>query len=133
MTPAGDLGSFVEQRLAQIHGKTYPKSIAFYCGSSSGDTPGTYSLNGKAIRFMATVGVEDKWPTSYLVGVSVVGDGHTLKTFSVGVPEPRKISVNVTNVELLQLECDYALDTSDNTPGFNVEVAWGNARVTEGG
>jgi hypothetical protein len=79
---------------------------------------------------MATVGVEDKWPTNYLVGISVVGDGHTLKTFSVSVLKPQTISVNVTNVQLLQLECNYAVDTS-NGATYNVEAAWGDARVTE--
>jgi NPCBM/NEW2 domain len=136
MTPAGDLGFSVEQRPALIYGNTYPKSIAFTCGNPSpGETPGTYSLNRKATRFMATVGVEAKWPTSYLVGVSVVGDGRTLRAFSVGVLKPKKISVNVTNVTLLQLECSFAVDTSssDSTGGYVAEVSWGNARVAEGG
>jgi hypothetical protein len=84
---------------------------------------------------MATVGVEAKWPASYLVGVSIVGDGHTLKVFSVSVLKPKKINVDVTNIVLLQLECSYAIDTSssDNTGGYVAGVAWGNARLTEGG
>jgi hypothetical protein len=130
MAPGGDLSNTVTTGLVQIYGHTYPKSIDFYCGTSPGDTPGTYNLNGTATKFMATVGLEDKWPTTYVVGMSVVGDGRTLKTFSVSVLKPRKISVDVTNVQILQLECSDAVDTSDGVT-YPADVAWGNARVVE--
>jgi hypothetical protein len=128
MTPAGDMGQFVEQRLVQIHGSVYSKSVAFYCGNR--DSPGVFSLNGTASRFTAMVGLEDKWPSDYLVSVSIVGDGHTLKTFSVSVLKPQKININVTGVYRLELDCSFAVDSS-GTGGWNVEVAWGDARLAE--
>ena len=133
MAPSGDLAQFVTSGLVQFHGRTYPKSINFMCGDQSSDTPGTYSLNGSATTFVATVGVENNWPTSYLVGGSVVGDGRTLKTFTVSVLKPETIRVNVTNVQLLQLECSYAVDTASNGDTFNVQLDWGDAHVTERG
>ena len=132
MTPSGDLGMFVTPGLVQIHGKTYPKSITFMCGTTPSDTPGTYSLNGTATRFKATIGVQDNWPTSYLIGGSIMGDGHTLRKFSVSVLKPETINVNVTGVQLLQLECDYAMDTSDGVT-YTAQIAWGDANVTERG
>jgi hypothetical protein len=131
MTPAGDLGQFVTQGPVVIHGTTYPNSIAFEA-SSPGDTPGTFSLNGTATIVQATVGVKDNWPSDYVVGVSVVGDGHTLKTLSVSVLKPQTININVTGVYRLELDVSFAVDAS-GTGGWNVEVAWGDARVVERG
>jgi hypothetical protein len=128
MTPGGDLGSAVTAGPALIYGHAYPDSIGFMCGNTSSDTPGTYNLNGHAKEFLATVGVPDNWPTNYLVGGSVIGDGRTLATFSVSVLKPETIKVNVSNVEVLQLECGYALDTSDNLT-YNVGIDWGDARL----
>ncbi|HJY80608.1 MAG TPA: NPCBM/NEW2 domain-containing protein [Candidatus Binatia bacterium] len=132
MTPGGALSDLVTTGLVQIFGRTYPKSIEFTCGTDPGDTPGNYSLNGAATKFKGTVGLEDKWSTTYIVGMSVVGDGRTLKTFKVSVLRPRTISVNVTNVQILQLECSDAVDTSSQIGAtYPAAVAWGNARVVE--
>jgi hypothetical protein len=132
MTPAGDLGFSVTAGPAVIYGHTYPNSVGFMCGSSSSDTPGTYNLNGRATEFRTTVGVPDNWPTNYVVGGSVIGDGHTLATFSVSVLKPEMIKVNVSHVEILQLQCSYALDTSDNET-YAVGIDFGDARLIEHG
>ena len=36
-----------------------------------------------------------KWPSHYVAGVSLVGDGRTLRTFSVSVLKPKTVDVNV--------------------------------------
>jgi len=132
LTPAGDLGFSVTPGPAVIYGHTYPNSVGFMCGSSSSDTPGTYKLNGQATEFRTTVGVPDNWPTNYVVGGSVIGDGHTLATFSVSVLKPKAININVSHVEILQLQCSYALDTSDNGT-YAVGIDFGDARLIEHG
>jgi hypothetical protein len=132
MTPSGDLGQFVTPGVVKIFGSTYPKSISFYCGTTGDDSPGTYALDQSATRFESAVGVEANWPTDYTVGVSVVGDGRTLQTFSVSVLKPTTVNIDVVGVHLLQLECTFAVDAS-GTGGWNVAVAWGNARVMESG
>lgn len=132
MTPAGDLGSSVRVGSAVIYGHTYPNSIGFMCGISSSDTPGTYNLNGHATEFRTTVGVPNNWPTNYVVGGSVIGDGRTLATFSVSVLKPETIKVNVSHVEILQLQCSHALDTSDNAT-YAVGIDFGDARLLEYG
>jgi hypothetical protein len=133
MTPAGDLGQFVTDGLVRIHGTIYPKSVSSNCGFYSGDdSPETYSLNGTATRFQAVVGVEDSWPSDYIVGASVVGDGRTLKVFSVSVLKPQSIDISVTGVYRLELNCDWAVDSSGEG-GWNVAVAWGDAHISERG
>jgi NPCBM/NEW2 domain len=133
MTPASSVGELIYPGPVKIAGSIYPNSIQFSC--DNGDLaafPGVYRLKPDARRFEATVGVEAQWPASYIVGVILLGDnGRTLLSFNVSVPKPKTIDVNVAGVHTLTLECF--------TPGFtgagsssNIEVAWGNARVTEG-
>jgi hypothetical protein len=114
-----------------IYGAIYPKSISFYCDDGDLPTfPAVYRLKSNARRFEATVGVEAKWPAHYLAGISVVGDGRTLRSFNVGVLKPKTIDVNVTGVHVLTLEC-FTPGMTSTAEGWNVEVSWGNARVTE--
>src|SRR5260370_4419816 len=130
-TPANDpYGDLVTPGLVKIYGSTYPKSISFYCNSAGDNNYPTYTLDQDARTFKATIGVEAKWPTDYLVGASIVGDGHTLKIFSVSVLKPMSIEIIVVSIHLLQLECSDAVDAS-GTGGWPVTVAWGNARVVE--
>lgn len=131
MTPAGDLGSFVTAGPAVIYGHPYPNSIGFMCGTSD-DTPGTYNLNGYATEFLTALGVPDNWPTNYVIGGSVIGDGRTLATFSVSVLKPETIKVNVSHVEILQLQYGFAVDTSDNVT-YTAGIDFGDARLIERG
>ena len=132
LIPSSNLRELIYPGPVTISGSIYPKSISFYC--DDGDLPafpGAYKLKHNARRFEATVGIETKWPSHYLAGVSLVGDGRTLRTFSVSVLKPKTVDVNVTGVHILTLEC-FSPGMTSAAGGWNVEVAWGNARVTEG-
>jgi NPCBM/NEW2 domain len=132
LTPSSNLGELIYPGPVKIYGSIYPKSISFFC--DDGDLPAfpaVYRLKHNASRFEATVGIEAKWPAHYVVGVSLVGDGRTLQNFSVSVLKPKTVDVNVTGVHSLTLEC-FSPGTTSSAGGWNVEVAWGNARVTEG-
>ena len=79
LTPSSNLGELVYPGPVKIYGSIYPKSVSFYC--DDGDLtafPAVYRLRPHARRFEATVGIGAKWPSHYLAGVSVVGDGRTL-------------------------------------------------------
>jgi NPCBM/NEW2 domain len=131
MRPSSKLRELVYPGPVKIYGSVYPKSISFYC--DDGDLPAfpaVYRLTPNARRFEATVGMEAEWPSSYLAGVSVVGDGRTLLSFGVSVLKPKTVNVNVTGVHILTLEC-FAPGITSAASAANVEVAWGNARVTE--
>jgi hypothetical protein len=132
LTPSSNLGELIYPGPVKIYGSIYPKSISFFC--DDGDLPAfpaVYRLMPDASQFDATVGIEAKWPPHYLAGVSLVGDGRTLLTFSVSVLKPKTVDVNVTGVHSLTLEC-FSPGMTSAAGGWNVEVAWGNARVTEG-
>jgi hypothetical protein len=132
LTPSSNLGELIYPGPVKIYGSIYPKSISFSC--DNGDLPAfpaVYRLKHNARRFEATVGIEAKWPSDYLVGVSLLGDGRTLLAFSVSVLKPKTVDVNVTRVHILTLEC-FTPGITSAASSANVEVAWGNARVTEG-
>jgi hypothetical protein len=132
LTPSSNLGELIYPGPVKIYRSIYPKSISFFC--DDGDLPAfpaVYSLKQNARWFEATVGIEAKWPANYFAGVSLVGDGRTLQTFSVSVLKPKTVDVNVTGVHSLTLEC-FSPGMTSAADGWNVEVAWGNARVTAG-
>jgi hypothetical protein len=132
LTPSSNLSELIYPGPVKIYGSIYPKSISFYC--DDGDLaafPAVYRLKHNARRFEATVGIEAKWPSHYVAGVSLLGDGRTLQTFSVSVLKPKTVDVNVRGVHVLTLEC-FSPGMTSGAGGWNVEVAWGNARVTAG-
>jgi hypothetical protein len=132
LTPSSNLGELIYPGPVKIYGSIYPNSISFSC--DNGDLPAfpaVYRLKHNARRFEATVGVEATWPSDYLMGVSLLGDGRTLLSFSVSVLKPKTVDVNVTGVHILTLEC-FTPGITSAASSANVEVAWGNARVTEG-
>ncbi len=130
LTPSGNLGNLVDPGPVKIDGSIYPKSISFYCNNGDPAATPAYKLRQNARRFKATVGLEAKLPPHFGAGVSLVGDGRTLRTFSVSVLRPKTVNVNVAGVHTLQLEC-FSSGISPSG-GWAVAVAWGNARVTEG-
>jgi hypothetical protein len=133
MTPSSNLRELVYPGPVKIYGSIYPNSISFSC--DNGDLPAfpaVYKLKHNARRFEATVGIEATWPSDYVVGVSLLGDhGRTLRAFSVSVLKPKTIDVTVTGVHILTLEC-FTPGITSAASSANIEVAWGNARVTEG-
>jgi hypothetical protein len=132
LTPSSNLGELIYPGPVKIYGSIYPQSISFYC--DDGDLPAfpaVYRLRHDARRFESTVGIEAKWSSHYVAGVSVVGDGRTLRSFSVSVLKPKTVDVNVTGVHILTLEC-FSPGIVSAASAANIEVAWGNARVTEG-
>lgn len=131
LTPSGGLGEMVEHRPVKISGSIYPKSISFYCNVGDKTAFPAYKLAHNARRFQATIGPEAKLPPHYQAGIVLVGDGHTLRTFSVSVVKPKTVDVNVTGLHTLQLEC-FGSGTTSSAGGWAVAVAWGNARISAG-
>jgi hypothetical protein len=130
LTPSGNLGELVVPGPVKISGSIYPKSISFFCNNGDPAATPAYKLKQNTRRFKATVGLEAKWPPHFGAGVSLVGDGRTLRTFNVSALRPKTVNVKVTGVHILQLECFRS--GSSPSGGWAVAVAWGNARVTEG-
>jgi len=130
LTPSGNLAELVKSGPVKISGSIYPKSISFYCNVGDPTAFPAYRLKQNARRFKATIGLAAKSPPHFQAGVELVGDGRTLRTFSVSALRPKTVDVNVTGVHTLQLEC-FGSGVSP-TAGWAVVVAWGNARVSDG-
>ena len=130
LVPSGKLGELVNPGPVKIDGSIYPKSILFYCNVGDPTAFPAYKLEHNARRFQATIGLGAKFPPHFEAGVILVGDGHTLRTFTVSALRPKTIDVNVTGVHTLQLECFGSGNST--TGGEAVAVAWGNARVSGG-
>jgi NPCBM/NEW2 domain len=129
LAPSGNLGELVNPGPVKIDGSIYPKSILFYCNVGDPTAFPAYKLGHNARRFQATIGLGAKFPPHFEAGVILVGDGHTLRTFTVSALKPRTVDVNVTGIHTLQLECFGSGQSS--TAGWAISVAWGNARVVE--
>lgn len=131
LTPSGNLGNLVTPGPVKIYGSIYPKSISFNCDDGDPSPFPAYKLRQNARRFKATVGLEAKWPPHSVAGVSLVADGHTLRTFTVSVLKPKTVDINIIGVHVFQLEC-FSSGTTSSGSGWNIAVAWGNARFSEG-
>ena len=129
LVPSGKLGELVNPGPVKIDGSIYPKSILFYCNVGDPTAFPAYKLEHNARRFQATIGLGAKFPPHFEAGIILVGDGHTLRTFTVSALRPRTVDVNVIGVHTLQLECFGSGQSS--TAGWAVSVAGGNARVVE--
>ena len=129
LVPSGKLGELVSPGPVKIDGSIYPKSISFYCNVGDPTAFPAYKLKHNARRFQATIGLGTKFPPHFEAGVILVGDGHTLRTFTVSALRPKTVDVNVTGVHTLQLECFGSGQSS--SAGWAISVAWGNARVVE--
>src|SRR6185437_8511596 len=105
LTPSGKLGELVNPGPVKIDGSIYPKSILFSCNVGDPTAFPAYKLEHNARRFQATIGLGTKFPPHFEAGVILVGDGHTLRTFTVSALRPKTVDVNVTGVHTLQLEC----------------------------
>lgn len=125
--PAGDLAGTVSRGPVEISGSTYPKSISFYCNVGDPTAFPAYRLKRNARRFQATIGLAANSPPQFQAALLLVGDGHTLSTVNVSVPQPKTVDLNVRGVHTLQLECFGAGNSA--TGGEAVDVAWGNARI----
>jgi hypothetical protein len=129
LVPSGNLGELVNPGPVKIHGSIYPKSILFYCNVGDPTAFPAYKLEHNVRRFQATIGLGAKFPPNFEAGVILVGDGRTLRTFTVSALKPKTVDVNVTGVHTLQLECFGSGQSS--SAGWAISVAWGNARVVE--
>ena len=129
LVPSGNFGGLVNPGPVKINGSIYPKSISFYCNTGDPTAFPEYKLKHNARRFQATVGFGAKFPPHFEAGIMLLGDGHTLQTFTVSAPRPKTVDVNVTGVHAFQLECFGSGQSS--TAGWAISVAWGNARVVE--
>ena len=127
LVPSGSLGELVSSGRVKIDGSIYPKSILFYCNVGDPTAFPAYKLEHNARRFQATVGLAAKFPPNFAAAVILVGDGHTLQTFTVSALGPKTVDVNVTGLHTLQLECFGSGQSS--SAGWAVSVGWGNARV----
>jgi hypothetical protein len=129
LAPSGHLGELVNSGPVKIDGSIYPKSILFYCNVGDPTAFPAYKLEHNARRFQATIGLGAQFPPHFEAGVILVGDRHTLRTFTVSALRPKTVDVNVTGVHTLQLECFGSGQSS--SAGWAISVAWGNARVVE--
>ena len=129
LVPSGSLGELVSSGRVKIDGSIYPKSILFYCNVGDPTAFPAYTLEHNARRFQATVGLAAKFPPNFAAAVILVGDGHTLQTFTVSALGPKTVDVNVTGLHTLQLECFGSGQSS--SAGWAISVAWGNARIVE--
>jgi hypothetical protein len=129
LVPSGNLGELVNPGPVKIDGSIYPKSILFNCNVGDPTAFPAYKLKHNARRFQATIGLGAKFPPDFEAGVILVGDGHTLRTFTVSGLRPKTVDVNVTGVRTLQLECFGSGQSS--SAGWAISVAWGNARIVE--
>jgi len=130
LTPSGNLAELVKPGAVKISGSIYPKSISLYCNVGDPTAFPAYKLKHNARRFQATIGLAAKLPPHFQAGIVLVGDRHTLRTFSVSVLRQQTVNVNVTGVHTLRLECFGSAVSS--TAGWAVAVAWGNARFSAG-
>lgn len=128
MHPSGKLGELVNSGPVKIGGAIYPKSISFYCNVGDPTAFPSYTLKKDARRFQATVGLGANPPPQFQAGLMVLGDGRTLRTFSVTAPRPKTVAIDVKGVHRLQLECFGSGNSV--TGGEAVAVAWGNARLS---
>lgn len=128
MHPSGKLGELVNSGPVKIGGAIYPKSISFYCNVGDPTAFPAYTLKHGARRFQATVGLGANPPPQFEAGLMVLGDGRTLRMFSVTAPRPKTVAIDVKGVHRLQLECFGSGNSV--TGGEAVAVAWGNARVS---
>ena len=129
LVPSGNLGELVNPGPVKIDGSIYPKSILFYCNVGDPTAFPAYKLEHNARRFQATIGLGAKLPPHFGAYVILVGDGRTLRTFTVSALRPKTVDVNVKGVRTLQLECFGSGQSS--SAGWAISVAWGNARVVE--
>jgi len=130
LKPSGNLGEMVNQGPVKISGSIYPKSISFYCSVGDPTPFPKYALAHGARTFRATLGLPAGSPPQFGAAVMLLGDGRTLRTFSVKAGTPKTVDVSVTGVHTLQLEC-YGSGNS-YTGGEAVGLDWGNARVSDG-
>ena len=129
LTPSGNFGELVTPGPVKISGSIYPKSISFYCNVGDPTAFPEYKLKHNARRFQATIGLGTGAPSQFEAALILVGDGHTLQTFTVSALRPETVDVNVTGVHTLQLECFGSGQSL--SAGWAISVAWGNARVVE--
>ena len=131
LKPSGKLGELVSPGPVTISGSIYPKSISFYCRNGDPAATPEYKLRRNARRFQATIGLGDEASPKLQVSVMLIGDGRTLRTFSVNLLRPKTVDVNVTGIHTLELEC-FGLGMTPRSGGWAVPLAWGNARVSGG-
>jgi hypothetical protein len=127
LAPAGNLGELVNAGPVTIDGSVYPKSIWFYCNVGDPTAFPAYTLQHNARRFQATIGLAAKFPPHFGAAVIIVGDGHTLRTITVGALRPKTVDVNVTGIHTFQLECFGSGQSA--SAGWAISVALGNARI----
>jgi hypothetical protein len=129
LVPSGNFADLVNPGPVKIDGSIYPKSILFYCNTGDPTAFPAYKLEHSARWFQATIGLGANFPPQFEAGVILVGDGRTLRTFTVSAVRPQTVDINVTGVHTLQLECFGSGQSL--SAGWAISVAWGNARVVE--
>jgi hypothetical protein len=128
LKPSGHLAGSITPGPVKIAGSIYPKSISFYCNVGDPTAFPQYTLEQRARRFQATIGLAANSPPQFSAAILLVGDGHTLRTVTVSVPKPKTVDIGVKGVHTLQLECFGAGNSASG--GEAVGLAWGNARIS---
>jgi hypothetical protein len=128
--PSGDLSELVNPGPVRISGSIYPKSLSFYCNVGDPTPFPTYRLKHTDRRFQATIGLAVGSPSQFHGIIRLLGDGRTLRTFSVSARRPKAVDVSLEGLHSLQLECFGS--GNSYTGGEAVGVVWGNARFSGG-
>jgi hypothetical protein len=128
LSPSGDLSELVNPGPVKILGSIYPRSISFYCNVGDPTPFPIYRLKQNARRFQAMIGVAAGSPSQFQGIIRLIGDGRTLRTFTVSERKPKPVDVSLRGLRTLQLECFGSGNSS--TGGEAVGVVWGNARIS---
>lgn len=102
----------------KMDGTTYSNGLQFVGGASSNETM-TYNLNGDYSKLTGIVGIDDNSSSASGIDVTIVGDGNTLYSWTVGSGQsPEPFSVNVEGVRNLQIILNGGQDGSNVTVDF---------------
>ncbi|HVT80677.1 MAG TPA: NPCBM/NEW2 domain-containing protein [Phycisphaerae bacterium] len=106
-----------------LKGKTFKHAVGTHA-----DGLIVIDLQGAAKSFSATVGVDDDAEEEGSVGFTVIGDGKVLaRTGTINRPDPvKKITVDLTGVKQLVLQCDGGDDDNIN----NDHADWAEPLIT---
>ncbi len=130
LKPSGSLGELVNPGSVKISGSIYPKSISLYCNVGDPTAFPAYRIAQNVRRFQATIALASGSPSQFGAAILLVGDGRTLRTFTINAAKPRTIDIDVRGIHRLQLECFGS--GNSYTGGEAVSVVWGNARFSAG-
>lgn len=97
------VSSICSKTTANINASAFPNSLS--CGTGQPDRPrtGVWLLNRRVQAISGAIGVDDKGKSDATAQITVIGDGKSLGTFSVGYAKPTEINISVAGVLRLEI------------------------------